>query len=47
MLVIGVKNGYANRVKIAKANGIKLYAGTAKQNTKLLGLLKAGKLIKA
>ena len=47
LLVIGVKNGYTNRVKIAKANGIKLYAGTAKQNTKLLGLLKAGKLIKA
>lgn len=43
----GIKSTFANRVKIAKANGIKAYIGTSKQNTKLLNLLKAGKLIKA
>lgn len=43
----GIKSTFANRVKIAKANGIKVYIGTSKQNTKLLKLLKAGKLIKA
>lgn len=37
---------YAYRLQIANANGIKLYAGTAAQNTKLLSLLKEGKLIK-
>ena len=47
LLAVGVKNGFSNRAKIAKANGIKAYIGTAKQNTKLLNLLKAGKLIKA
>ena len=44
---IGVDSSYGNRKKIAKANGIKLYAGTAKQNAKLLKLLKEGKLKKA
>ena len=43
----GIKSTFSNRVKIAKANGIKAYIGTSKQNTKLLNLLKAGKLIKA
>lgn len=43
----GIKSTFANRVKIAKVNGIKAYIGTSKQNTKLLNLLKAGKLIKA
>lgn len=43
----GIKSTFANRVKIAKANGIKAYIGTSKQNTRLLNLLKAGKLIKA
>ena len=47
LLSVGAKNGFSDRAKIAKANGIKLYAGTTKQNTKLLNLLKAGKLIKA
>lgn len=43
---IGATNTYAYRKKIAKANGIKAYIGTASQNTKLLTLLKKGKLIK-
>lgn len=43
---IGVDSSYSNRKKIAKANGISLYAGTAKQNTKMLSLFKQGKLIK-
>ena len=34
------------RKKIAKANGISDYKGTSAQNTKLLNLLKSGKLIK-
>ena len=34
------------RAKIAKANGITIYTGTSNQNTKLLNLLKQGKLIK-
>lgn len=36
-----------HRKKIAKANGITDYVGSADQNTKLLNLLKNGKLIKA
>jgi hypothetical protein len=36
----------ANRSKIAKANGINFYVGSAKQNTDMLNLLKQGKLIK-
>lgn len=43
---IGVNNSFTNRKKIAAANGIKNYMGTAVQNTKLLDLLKNGKLIK-
>lgn len=43
---IGVDSSYSNRKKIAKANGISLYMGTAKQNTQMLTLLKQGKLIK-
>lgn len=43
---IGVNSSFSNRSKIAKKNGITLYIGTAKQNSKLLDLLKAGKLIK-
>lgn len=41
-----IDSSYANRKKIAKTNGIKDYEGTASQNTKLLNLLKQGKLIK-
>ena len=43
---VGAKSDFAYRKKIAKANGIKTYIGTASQNTKLLDLLKKGKLIK-
>ena len=44
---VGVKDtSKAFRSKIAKANGIASYSGTASQNEKLLKLLKQGKLIK-
>lgn len=43
---IGADSTYSNRKKIAIANGIKDYAGSAEQNIKLLNLLKKGKLIK-
>lgn len=44
---VGVKDILlSNRTKIAKANGISTYIGTSKQNTKLLNLLKQGKLLK-
>lgn len=43
---IKINSAYSYRKKIAKANGIKLYIGSAKQNTQLLALLKSGKLIK-
>lgn len=44
--LIGISSTYSNRLKIAKANGIKLYIGTAAQNAKLLDLLKQGELLK-
>lgn len=43
---INVDSSFAYRKKIAKANGISAYLGTAVQNTKLLVKLKAGTLIK-
>ena len=43
---IGATSDYAYRSKVAKANGITDYSGTATQNTKLLNLLKQGKLVK-
>lgn len=43
---IGVASSFSNRRKIAKANGITAYLGTAAQNIKLLNLLKQGKLVK-
>ena len=43
---VKVDSSYAHRKEIAGANGISGYSGTAEQNTKLLNLLKAGKLIK-
>lgn len=43
---IGVNSSFSNRRSIAKANGISLYVGTAKQNTQMLNLLKQGKLVK-
>ena len=44
---IGVDSSYTFRKKIASANGITGYTGTPAQNTKLLNLLKSGKLNKA
>ena len=44
---IGVDSSKANRTKIAKANGIDKYTGSASQNSSLLKLLKGGKLKKA
>lgn len=44
---IGVDSSIINRKKIAAKNNIANYKGTAEQNTKMLELLKAGKLIKA
>lgn len=43
---IGATSSFAYRAKIAKANGISGYIGTAAQNTKMLNLLKQGKLIR-
>ena len=43
---IGVDSSMSNRSKIAKANGISNYKGTAEQNIKMLSLLKSGKLKK-
>jgi len=43
---IGVDSSRSYRTQIAKANGITPYLSTAKQNTKMLSLLKEGKLIK-
>lgn len=45
---VGVKDtSYTHRKKIANANGISNYSGTAAQNITLVNLLKAGKCIKA
>lgn len=44
---IGVDSSYSNRAKIAAANGISGYSGTAAQNNKLCSLAKQGKLKKA
>ena len=41
---IKVDSSKAHRTKIAKANGIDGYVGSSDQNTRLLSLLKAGKL---
>ena len=41
-----IGSSFSNRKKIAKANEMKLYVGTSAQNTRLLDLLKKGKLIK-
>lgn len=43
---IGATSTFDYRSKIAKANSITAYSGTAAQNTKMLNLLKQGKLIK-
>lgn len=44
---IGVDSSFSNRKKIAVANGISNYTGTAAQNSKLCNLAKQGKLKKA
>ena len=43
---IGENSGYAYRKKIAAANGIADYSGTAKENIRLLSLLRQGELIR-
>ena len=43
---VGVDGSYTHRTKIAIANGITDYRGTAEQNIQMLKLLKAGKLKK-
>lgn len=43
---IGVNTSFSYRSKIAEANSITKYSGTASQNIKMLSLLQAGKLIK-
>ncbi len=43
---VGEQSSFAYRAKIAAANGISGYLGTAKQNGELLSKLKAGVLIK-
>lgn len=43
---IGVNSSYKNRAKIAAANDIVNYSGTADQNLRMLKLLNDGKLIK-
>lgn len=43
---LGENSGFAYRKKIAEANGIESYVGTAKQNIRLLSLLKQGLLIR-
>ena len=42
---IGADGSYANRKRIAAANAIEDYSGTAEQNMYMLDLLKAGRLI--
>lgn len=44
---IGVDSSFSYRRKIASANNIKLYIGSAKQNNTLLKMLKSGTLKKA
>ena len=43
---LGEKSSYNYRARIAQLNGISNYLGTSTQNTKLLKLLKEGKLLK-
>lgn len=46
LALLGINASKDNRRKIAAANGMAAYSGTAKENTTLLNLLKQGKLIK-
>lgn len=45
--LLSINPSKSNRKKIATLNGIKNYTGSAMQNTRLLNLLKKGKLIKS
>lgn len=48
LAAVGEKDtGINHRKKIAAANGVKDYIGSAKQNLQLVALIKAGRLIKA
>lgn len=42
MTSLGIDSSYSHRKQIAAANGIKLYTGTAAQNTEMYNLLAAG-----
>lgn len=44
---LGVTSSFNNRRKIARANGVNGYVGTAAQNIKLLALLRTGQLRRA
>ena len=44
---LGITSTYSYRKKIAAANGIKSYVGTAAQNTQMYNLLAAGLLKRA
>lgn len=46
LVSLGVNASKENRKKIATANGVPSYSGSAQENTYLLNLLKHGKLIK-
>lgn len=46
LVFLNINASKDNRKKIAAANGIQSYSGTAQENTYLLNLLKHGKLIK-
>ncbi|MDF2536710.1 MAG: hypothetical protein K0R18_2872 [Bacillales bacterium] len=46
LILLGIDSTFNKRKKIAARNGISGYKGSASQNTKMLNLLKAGKLIK-
>ena len=45
LVSVGADGSFANRKRIAAANGIADYSGTAEQNIQLLSLLKAGTLL--
>ncbi|MDD6145720.1 MAG: M23 family metallopeptidase [Oscillospiraceae bacterium] len=46
LAAVGAQTSFSYRAKIAAANGIKNYVGSAAQNSLMLSMLKSGKLIK-
>lgn len=46
LAAVGTQTSFSYRAKIAAANGIKYYVGSAAQNSLMLSMLKSGKLIK-